>query len=118
MIPPRPAGILGTLAVPLGLGLLRLTTEGRPAEADAIGVIHWALDHGIRVVDTADVYCLDDKDLHYGERLARHAIETWTGPRTEVKVLTKVGMMRPKGKWMPNGKPDHLRRAVERSLQA
>ncbi len=26
--------------------------------------------------------------------------------------------MRPKGKWLPNGKPDHIRQAVERSLKA
>ena len=83
---PTSAGILGQLKIPLGLGLLRLTTEGRPAEADAVAVIHFALDHGIRVLDTADVYSLDDKDLHYGERLVRLALDAWKRPRDEVKV--------------------------------
>src|SRR5262245_3099182 len=108
-MPSRQAGILGALDVPLGLGLLRLCTEGRPAAAAAIAAIHFALDHGIRILATADVYCLNDKDLHYGERLVRAALDAWKGRRDEVKVLTKVGMMRPKGKWMPNGKADHIK---------
>jgi HAD superfamily hydrolase (TIGR01662 family) len=111
-------GVLGDLKIPLGLGLLRLSTEGRPAEADAIAVIHFALDHGIRVLDTADAYALDEKELHYGERLVRQALDAWNGPRDDVKILTKVGMTRPKGKWIPSGRPEHLRKAVEGSLQA
>ncbi len=114
----RQTGVLGELNIPLGLGLLRLTTAGRPAEADAIAVIHYALEHGIRVLDTADAYALDDKELHYGERLIRQALAVWKGPRDEVKILTKVGMARPKGKWVPNGRPEHLRKAVEGSLKA
>jgi histidinol-phosphate phosphatase family protein len=112
------AGVLGKLDVPLGLGLLRLGTEGRPPEADAIAVIHCALDAGIRLLDTADVYSLDDKDLHYGEELVRRALAAWKGPRKDVRVLTKAGLSRPKGRWMPNGRPDHLRKAVDGSLRA
>jgi HAD superfamily hydrolase (TIGR01662 family) len=98
--------------------LLRLSTEGRPAEPDAIAVIHHALNLGVRLLDTADVYCLDHKDLHYGERLVRLALDLWKGPQQEVRVLTKAGLSRPKGKWMPSGKPAHLRKAVEGSLEA
>lgn len=111
-------GVLGRLEVPMGLGLLRLSTEGRPDEAQAIALIHGALDHGIRLLDTADSYALSDSDFHYGEKLARKAIETWSGPRNEVRVVTKAGMARPKGRWVPNGRPEHLRRAVEGSLRA
>lgn len=98
--------------------MLRLSTEGRPTEEQAIHLIHSALSAGIRLIDTADVYCLDHKDLHYGERLARKAVATWNGPTNEVRILTKAGMMRPHGKWLPNGKPEHLRKAVEGSLEA
>jgi histidinol-phosphate phosphatase family protein len=111
-------GFLGSLELPCGLGLLRLSTEGRPAEPDAIAVIHHALDQGIRLLDTADVYCLSDSDLHYGERLARKAVDTWHGPREEIRIVTKAGLARPKGKWVPNGKPEHLREAVDGSLKA
>ena len=113
-----PAGILGPLPRRLGLGLLRLTTEGRPTEADAIAIVHFALDHGIRILDTADVYCLDHTDLHYGERLVRKALDAWNGPRDEVRILTKVGLARPKGRWVPNGRPEHLRAAIDRSREA
>ena len=111
-------GFLGSLELRCGLGLLRLSTEGRPTEPDAIAVIHHALDRGIRLLDTADVYCLGEPDLHYGERLARKALDTWRGPREEVRIVTKAGLARPKGKWVPNGRPEHLRKAVDGSLQA
>jgi HAD superfamily hydrolase (TIGR01662 family) len=111
-------GFLGSLDLRCGLGLLRLSTEGRPTEPDAIAVIHHALDRGIRLLDTADVYCLDEGDLHYGERLARKAVETWHGPREQIRIVTKAGLARPKGRWVPNGRPEHLRKAVDGSLQA
>jgi HAD superfamily hydrolase (TIGR01662 family) len=117
-LPPHSAGILGPLEVRLGLGLLRLATEGRPAEGEAIEVIHFALNQGIRVIDTAGVYSLGEADLHYGERLVRQAIDTWYGPKDEVKILTKAGLARPNGRWMPNGRPEHLRKAVDGSLAA
>lgn len=115
---PAPYGILGSLTTPLALGLLRLGTDGRPAESDAIALIHFALDRGIRVLDTADSYALNDADMHFGEKLARKAIESWNGPRDEVRVITKAGFVRPKGKWVPNGRPDHIRKSVDASLKA
>jgi HAD superfamily hydrolase (TIGR01662 family) len=111
-------GVLGALDVPLGLGLLRLSTEGRPPTPDAVDVIRFALVQGIRLLDTADSYALDDKDLHYGERLARTAIDAWGGPRDEVRVVTKVGLARPKGRWVPNGQPAHIQKRVTESLEA
>jgi histidinol-phosphate phosphatase family protein len=111
-------GVLGTLDLPLALGLLRLSTEGRPAEAEAIEVVRFALEQGVRVLDTADSYATDDRDLHYGERLVRKALAAWQGPRDQVRVITKAGLARPKGRWVPNGRRDHLRRMVEGSLTA
>jgi HAD superfamily hydrolase (TIGR01662 family) len=113
---PRIAGLFGRLQVPIGFGLLRLSTEGRPSADEAISLIHSALDHGIRLLDTADSYCLDNKDFHYGERLARLAIESWQGPREEVRIATKVGLVRPNGKWIPNGAPKHIAKSVDESL--
>ena len=111
-------GVLGALEVPLALGLLRLSTEGRPPEAEAIELIRFALDRGVRVLDTADSYALDDRDLHYGERLVAQALAGWSGPRAEVRVITKVGLARPKGRWVPSGGRDNLRKRVEGSLRA
>lgn len=111
-------GVFGELDVPLALGLLRLSTEGRPAESDAVRVIHHALDRGIRVVDTADSYGLDHKDMHYGEVLAQKAVSTWSGAKDDVHIVTKVGLARPKGKWRPAGREGHIRKQVEGSLKA
>lgn len=111
-------GILNGLAVPMGLGLLRLTTRGRPSDIDAFTVIKLALNQGIRVLDTADVYCLGEEDLHYGEHLVRQALRSWRGPKRDVRVLTKAGLSRPGGQWVPNGRPEHLRQSVENSLRA
>lgn len=113
-----PHGVLGPLELPLALGLLRLSTEGRPSEADAIDVIRFALDQGVRILDTADSYAQDDRDMHYGERLVRKALAAWDGPRAQVRVITKAGLVRPKGRWAPNGRREHLRKTVEASLVA
>ena len=110
--------LFGALPVRYGLGLLRLCTEGRPDETDATALIHFALDQGIRLLDTADSYSLGSKDFHYGERLARQAVDSWHGPSDEVHIITKVGLTRPKGRWVPKGQPDHIRKSVEGSLQA
>jgi histidinol-phosphate phosphatase family protein len=113
-------GVLGPLEAPMAFGVLCLSTEGRPAEAESIKVIYAALDGGVRVLDTADSYGLSDTkaELHYGERLVHAALASWTGPKDDVRVVTKVGLARPKGRWVPNGRPAHLRKMVEGSLTA
>jgi HAD superfamily hydrolase (TIGR01662 family) len=102
----------------LGLGILRLGTEGRPETSEAVRLIHYALERGIRLLDTADSYCLSNDDFHYGEELVRWAIGSWVGESSSVRVMTKVGLVRPQGKWLPNGSPKHLRQSVDKSLVA
>ncbi|TFG44354.1 MAG: aldo/keto reductase [Gemmatimonadales bacterium] len=95
-----------------------LSTTGRPTEPDAVRVIHAALDGGVRLLDTADVYCLSDEDLGHNERLMAKALREWNGDREQVLVATKGGMTRPDGSWGRNGRPEHLKRACDRSLVA
>jgi len=95
-----------------------LSINGRPSEAEGVRVIHAALDAGVRLLDTADVYCLSDEDLGHNERLMARALREWKGPRAEVVVATKGGMTRPDGRWDRNGSPEHLQRACDRSLVA
>jgi len=112
-------GHLGELEIPLGLGLLKLTSaENRPAEAEAIALIHHALARGIRLFDVADVYGHGGKDLHYSERLMARALERWDGDSATVRIITKAGLARPKGRWMPDGRAKSLRAAVEGSIEA
>jgi len=113
---PQPFGIFGSLQLQLGLGLLRLSTEGRPSQDESTSLIHLALDQGVRLLDTADSYCIENSDFHYGEKLAKHAVESWPGPRNEVRIITKVGLVRPAGKWLPNGTSKHIRQSVDVSL--
>ena len=114
---PNIIDVFGTTTHRLGLGLLRLCTEGRIEESEAIRVIHFALDHGVRLLDTADSYCLDNSDFHYGETLACKAIDSWSGDRDSVRIFTKVGLVRPQGKWIPNGSAKHIRKSVETALK-
>jgi len=103
----------------IGLGGMHLSITGRPPdEATALRVIHAALDAGVTLIDTADVYCLDDGDLGHNERLMAKALRTWSGRRGAVIVATKGGMTRPGGRWERDGRPEHLRRACDRSLKA
>jgi aryl-alcohol dehydrogenase-like predicted oxidoreductase len=76
------------------------------------------LDAGVRLIDTADVYCLDDGDIGHNERLIAEALRGWSGDRAAVVVATKGGLTRPAGRWERDGRPAHLRAACERSLRA
>jgi aryl-alcohol dehydrogenase-like predicted oxidoreductase len=109
----------GAPAVPLvGYGGMHLSLQERPPESESVQVIRAALDAGVRLIDTADVYCLDDSDLGHNERLIAEALRGWRGPRDEVLVATKGGLTRPAGRWERDGRPGHLRTACERSLRA
>jgi aryl-alcohol dehydrogenase-like predicted oxidoreductase len=102
----------------IGFGGMPLSIADRPPESRAIQVIHAALDAGVTLIDTADVYCLEDGDLGHNERLIAKALGTWSGARERVVVATKGGMIRPGGRWERNGHPDHLKQACDRSLAA
>lgn len=102
----------------VGMGAMPLSLALRPSEADSIRVIHAALDAGMTLIDTADVYCRDDRDLGHNERLIARALAAWSGPRDTVVVATKGGLERPGGAWTSNGRPAHLRAACEASLTA
>ena len=109
----------GAPAVPaVGYGGMHLSLQERPPQQVSIEVVRAALDAGVRLIDTADVYCLDDSDLGHNERLVADALRGWNGPRNEVLVATKGGLTRPGGRWERDGRPMHLRRACERSLRA
>jgi aryl-alcohol dehydrogenase-like predicted oxidoreductase len=103
----------------IGFGGMHLSVTGRPEdEATALRVLHASLDHGVTLLDTADVYCLDETDLGHNERLMAKALRTWGGRRDTVLVATKGGMIRTGEQWGRDGRPEHLRRACDRSLKA
>ena len=97
---------------------MRLSTETDRDDARGVAVIHAALDAGATLLDTADAYCLDDRDVGHNERLVASALATWPGDRGRITVATKGGMRRPKGAWVPDGRAKHLRVACEASCRA
>ena len=93
-----------------------MSLDGRPDEERSIRTIHAALDAGVGLIDTADAYARDDRDIGHGERLIAKALK---GRRDDVIVATKGGLTRNREqRWPPDGRPEHLRAACEASLRA
>lgn len=114
----RRLGNTGHTVGSIGLGGMPLSIDGRPSEAQAIRVIHAALDAGMTLIDTADVYCIDDADIGHNERLIAKALAAHSGRGDGIVVATKGGLRRPRGDWVTDGRPEHLRAACEKSLAA
>ena len=100
---------------PIGLGAMPLSLEGRPDEDRAIRTIHAALDAGVNLIDTADAYSRDERDVGHNERLIAKALR---GRRDGVIVATKGGHTRSGRAWELDGRPEHIRAACEASLTA
>jgi aryl-alcohol dehydrogenase-like predicted oxidoreductase len=101
----------------IGFGGMPLSTAGRPSESDAVKVVHAALDGGVNLIDTADVYCIDESDIGHNERLIASAVRSRSDDTT-VRIATKGGFRRPAGEWVADGSPKHLREACEASRRA
>ncbi len=120
----RPLGPDAPTVSAFGFGGMPLSTSGRPSESEAIGVIHAVLDRGITLLDTADVYSLDNDDIGHNERLIAKVLKQWGGggggdsDKSGLVVATKGGMIRPGGGWDRDARPERLREACERSLVA
>jgi aryl-alcohol dehydrogenase-like predicted oxidoreductase len=112
----RLLGSSGISVGAVGVGCMYLSIRDRPSEDAAVRVLHAALDAGCTLLDTADVYCLDHRDIGHNERLVARALRERKG--ASVVVATKGGLERPNGAWTSNGRPEHLRRACEASLRA
>lgn len=102
----------------VGLGEMPLSLSTRPNEAQAISVVHAAVDAGMTWIDTADVYCADHRDIGHGERLVTTALKAMGDSGKDIVVATKGGLERPGGNWTVNGHPDHLHSACAASLRA
>ena len=108
---------LGELIVRrMGFGAMRVTTDGSdiwgpPADPrTAKLLLHRALELGINFFDTAD---------SYGPHASESFIAETLYPYPEGLVIgTKGGVVRPsRRRWDPDGRPEHLRRALDGSLK-
>ena len=114
----RPLGSSGLQVSQIGLGGMPLSIAGRPSRSEAIKVIHASLRAGVTLIDTADVYCLDQSDIGHNEKLIADALAQINGAAAPVVVATKGGLQRPGGAWVTDAHPRRLRSACEASLKA
>ena len=98
----------------LGLGLMRLSS-GEVSEGAALRVLHEALDRGVALFDTADVYAPSAGEIGHNERLLAKAL---AGRSSNVVVATKGGLRRQGKSWIPDERAKHLKAACEASLRA
>lgn len=115
----RKLGSSGLMVSAIGMGCMPLSVpENRPSEEDAIGVIHKAVEVGINFFDTADVYCRDHTEIGHNERLIGKALSRLdAATRARMVVATKAGLVRPDGRWEPNGKPAHIKARCDEALK-
>ncbi len=97
-----------------GFGAMRLTGPGIWGEPDdreeSKRVLRRALELGINLIDTADSY-----GPEVSERLIAEALYPYP---EELVIATKGGLVRPgPNRWIPDGRPEHLRAACEGSLK-
>jgi aryl-alcohol dehydrogenase-like predicted oxidoreductase len=111
-VPTRELGRSGLVVSALGLGCMGMSEfYGRADEAQSIATIHRALDLGITLLDTADMY-----GPFTNERLVGRAI---AGRRHQVVLATKFGFVRDADgtRHGISGRPDYVRKACDASLQ-
>ncbi|MFS0713893.1 aldo/keto reductase [Microbacterium sp. 2P01SA-2] len=90
-----------------------------PDRADAVATVHAALDAGVTLLDTADIYAPSWDTMGHNEEIMAEALATWGGDRSQIIVATKGGITRSEGEtWGRDGSIDYLRKAVEASLRA
>jgi pyridoxine 4-dehydrogenase len=97
----------------LGFGAMRITGPGiwgDPPDRDrAKEALRRAVALDVTFIDTADSY-----GPEVSERLIAEALYPYP---EDLVIATKGGLVRPgPGRWVPDGRPEHLRRACEGSL--
>jgi pyridoxine 4-dehydrogenase len=98
----------------LGYGAMRITGDGiwgDPKSRDvAKDVLRRAVEIGVNFIDTADSY-----GPHVSEILIAEALHPYP---EDLVIATKGGLVRPgPNNWQPDGRPEHLREALEGSLR-
>lgn len=108
----RTLGLNGPEVSAIGLGCMGMSAfYGGGDEAQSIAVIHRALDVGVTLLDTAEMY-----GPHTNEVLVGKALK---GRRDQAFLATKfgIGYNADRTRLAVDGRPENVRRAIEGSLQ-
>lgn len=97
---------------PIGLGCMSLSgAYGKSDDAQGIRVIHHAIDRGVTLLDSSDMYGWGHNETLLGKALAG-------GRRAKVVLATKFGQIqRPGGANGVDGRPEYVKAACEASLK-
>ncbi len=107
----RSLGKTGLQVNALALGCYSMSNAyGQRSDEESIAVIHRAIDQGINLLDTADMY-----GAGHNERLLGSALK---GRRDQIVLSSKFGYVRqPDGSLQVTGDPKHIRNACDETLQ-
>ena len=110
----RTLGEGGPAISPIAWGMWRLADDGRSA-ADAAKLVHAALDAGITLLDTADIYGFDGSGgFGRAEALLGDVLGAEPGLRSRMVLATKGGILPP----LPyDQSPAYLAEAIDASLR-
>ena len=79
-------------------------------------LVHGALDLGVNLFDTADIYAPTWKMFGHNETFIADAVRSWKGDSSKVVIATKGGLVRNPGEvWGRQGLVEYLLRAAEAS---
>jgi aryl-alcohol dehydrogenase-like predicted oxidoreductase len=105
----RTLGASGIVVSELGFGAMNFGRPGGPTEHEAVDMVHRALDAGVNLVDTADVYTSGESERVVGRALKHR--------RDEVVLATKFGLPMGPGPNEEGASARWIKRAVEDSLR-
>ncbi len=101
----------------MGLGCMRLSTDDSRDEELGLQTIAAAVEVGVTVFDTAHAYGRGAAELGHNEGLLARALRR-CGAHERARVVTKGGMARTGGAWIPDGRAKAILADCEASLAA
>jgi aryl-alcohol dehydrogenase-like predicted oxidoreductase len=96
---------------------MRMSTDEDRDERLALETIAAAAGAGVTVFDTAHAYGHGEGELGHNERLLARALRA-CGAAGSARIVTKGGMTRPGGAWVPDGRAKAIITGCEASLAA
>jgi aryl-alcohol dehydrogenase-like predicted oxidoreductase len=95
---------------------MRLSTDGDRNAEVAFETVAAAAAAGVTIFDTARAYAIDETELGHNERLLAGALRR-CGAGRSARIITKGGMSRAGGGWMPDGRAKTILADCEASLE-